>query len=121
MSHLRHLEQNADGQCRTAAPSCLYPDISRHIQSLSGSGVSPFDQPVSEIIGQIASMGFNGVRLPWSDQMWESNPVVSSAYLTANPQFQGEHAVTIFEQVVSDLAAAGLTSGPTGAAATSSS
>jgi hypothetical protein len=27
-------------------------------------------QPVSEIIGQIVSMGFNGVRLPWSNQMW---------------------------------------------------
>jgi endoglucanase len=65
-------------------------------------------QSISAIISQIISMGFNGVRLPWSNQMWESNPVVSSAYLTANPQFQGEHAVTIFEQVVKDLAAAGL-------------
>ena len=65
-------------------------------------------QPVSEIIGQIVSMGFNGVRLPWSNQMWESNPVVSPALVAANPQFAGEHARTIYEQVVQDLASAGL-------------
>jgi endoglucanase len=65
-------------------------------------------QPVSEIISQIVSMGFSGVRLPWSNQMWESNPVVSSTLVAANPQFAGEHARTVFEQVVQDLANAGL-------------
>ena len=65
-------------------------------------------QPVTTIINEIAAMGFNGVRLPWSNQMWQSNPVVSASVLTANPQFQGEHARTIFEQVVRDLANAGL-------------
>ena len=65
-------------------------------------------QPVTTIINEIAAMGFNGVRLPWSNQMWQSNPVVSASVLTANPQFQGEHARIIFEQVVRDLANAGL-------------
>jgi|GEM_PF-2370647 len=65
-------------------------------------------QPVTTIINEIVAMGFNGVRLPWSNQMWQSNPVVSASVLTANPQFRGEHARTIFEQVVRDLASAGL-------------
>jgi endoglucanase len=65
-------------------------------------------QSVTEIIGEIAAMGFNGVRLPWSNQMWQSNPVVPAAVVTANPQFKGEHARTVFEQVVQDLAHAGL-------------
>jgi endoglucanase len=65
-------------------------------------------QPVTTIISEIVAMGFNGVRLPWSNQMWQSNPVVSDSVLAANPQFQGEHARTIFEQVVRDLASAGL-------------
>ncbi len=65
-------------------------------------------QPVSEIISQIVSLGFNGVRLPWSNQMWEANPVVPAALVAANPQFAGEHARTVFEQVVQDLANAGL-------------
>ena len=34
-------------------------------------------QPITTIINEIVSMGFNGVRLPWSNQMWQSNPVVS--------------------------------------------
>ena len=65
-------------------------------------------RPVREIIGQIVALGFNGVRLPWSNQMWESDPKVAARYVAANPQFAGERARTIFEQVVSDLAAAGL-------------
>jgi endoglucanase len=65
-------------------------------------------QPISAIISRIVSMGFNGVRLPWSNQMWQADPLVSPAYLTANPQFRGERADTIFGQVVRDLARAGL-------------
>jgi endoglucanase len=65
-------------------------------------------QPVTTIISEIVAMGFNGVRLPWSNELWQSNPVVPAKVLTANPQFQGEHARTIFEQVVRDLANAGL-------------
>ena len=34
-------------------------------------------QPVSAIISRIVSMGFNGVRLPWSNQMWQADPLVS--------------------------------------------
>jgi endoglucanase len=65
-------------------------------------------QPVASIVNQIVSMGFNGVRLPWSEQMWQANPVVSAGLLTANKQFIGQHARTIFEAVVKDVAAAGL-------------
>ena len=65
-------------------------------------------QPVGTIINEIVSMGFDGVRLPWSNQMWEANPVVPASLVAANPQFSGEHARTVFQQIVSDLAAAGL-------------
>jgi hypothetical protein len=65
-------------------------------------------QPVSTIISEIVSMGFNGVRLPWSNELWQSNPVVPAADVSANPQFKGEHAKTVLDQVVKDLANAGL-------------
>jgi endoglucanase len=65
-------------------------------------------QPVSTIISEIKAMGFNGVRLPWSNEMWESDPLVSGNLVTANPQFAGEHARDVFTQVVLDLADAGL-------------
>jgi endoglucanase len=65
-------------------------------------------QPISSIISEIVSMGFNGIRLPWSNQMWETDPPVPASLVAANPQFAGEDARTVFEQVVQDLANAGL-------------
>jgi endoglucanase len=65
-------------------------------------------QPISSIISEIVSMGFNGVRLPWSNQMWESDPAVPATFVAANPQFAGEDSQTVFGQVVQDLANAGL-------------
>jgi endoglucanase len=66
------------------------------------------DQPIAAIIREIVSMGFNGVQLSWSEQMWQANPVVSASELTANGQFIGKRARTIFEAVTADLTAAGL-------------
>jgi endoglucanase len=88
--------------------------VKLNLVSWSGTQTQDFvvgglkSQPIAGIIRQIVSMGFNGVRLPWSEQMWQSNPVVSTRLLTANRQFIGKHARTIFDAVVQDLAAAGL-------------
>lgn len=60
------------------------------------------------IAQQIKTLGFNAVRLPWSNQLYESNPVVGSYALTANPALQGETALTILDQVVSALTAQGI-------------
>lgn len=65
-------------------------------------------QPLSSIVSTIQSMGFNAVRLPWSNQMYESNPVVGNYALTANPSMEGENALTIFDQVISALTNAGI-------------
>jgi hypothetical protein len=64
-------------------------------------------QPIAAIIRQVVSMGFNGVQLTWSEQMWQANPVVSASQLTANRQFIGKHARTIFEAVVQQSGATG--------------
>jgi endoglucanase len=60
------------------------------------------------IASQIKNLGFNAVRLPWSNQMFENDPVVGSYALTANPEMQGQTAMQIFDQTVSALAAQGL-------------
>src|ERR1700683_2784097 len=44
-------------------------------------------QPISSIINEIVSMGFNGIRLPWSNQMWETDPAIPASLVAANPQF----------------------------------
>ena len=63
---------------------------------------------LSSIVQQIKSLGFNVVRLPWSNQFYESNPVVQNYALAANPAMEGEHALTILDQVISALTGQGI-------------
>lgn len=65
-------------------------------------------QPLNSIVATIKGLGFNAVRLLWSNQMVESNPVVGSYALAANPGFEGENALTIFDSVVNALTSAGI-------------
>ena len=63
---------------------------------------------LQSIVQQIKSLGFNVVRMPWSNQMYESNPVVANYALAANPNLEGEHALTILDQVIAALTSAGI-------------
>ena len=65
-------------------------------------------QPLNSIVATIKGLGFNAVRLLWSNQMVESNPVVGNYALTANPSLEGENALTIFDTVVNALTNAGI-------------
>ncbi len=64
--------------------------------------------PLESIVAHIKRLGFTTVRLPWSNQMYETNPVVAGYALTANSSLQGENALTILDQVVSALTSAGI-------------
>src|SRR5208282_102415 len=65
-------------------------------------------QPLNSIVATIKGLGFNAVRLLWSNQMVESNPVVGNYALAANPNLEGQHALTIFDTVVNTLTSAGI-------------
>ena len=65
-------------------------------------------QPIDKIARLIKSGGFNSVRLPWCNEMVESNPVVRDADISANPRFHGKHALEVFDAVVKSLSAQGL-------------
>jgi endoglucanase len=65
-------------------------------------------QPLATIARNIRFLGFNVVRLPFSNQMVEQNPVVSAQYLKANPSLVGKTALQIFDATIDALAAAGL-------------
>ncbi len=65
-------------------------------------------QSISTIVNNIKSRGFNTVRLPWSNELYESNPVVGSYALTANPSLEGQRALTILDDVVNALTSAGI-------------
>lgn len=63
---------------------------------------------LSDIAYQIRVMGFNAVRLPWSNQMVETNPVIDNSRLAANPSLVGQRALGVFDAVVAALANEGL-------------
>ncbi len=65
-------------------------------------------QPLNSIVATIKGLGFNAVRLLWSNQMVETNPVVGNYALAANTNLEGEHALTIFDTVINALTNAGI-------------
>jgi aryl-phospho-beta-D-glucosidase BglC (GH1 family) len=65
-------------------------------------------RPRADIARLIRSMGFNSVRLPYSDEMVVSNPLVAPAQLAANPDLVGMRAVDVFSAVVTACTDAGL-------------
>ncbi len=53
-------------------------------------------------------LGFNSVRLPWANELYESNPVVSDALVSANPALQGKTVLEVFDAVVAAIAQEGM-------------
>ena len=65
-------------------------------------------QDVHAIAKTIRALGFNSVRLPFSNQLVETNPLVASARLAANPSLQGRTALEVMDAVIEALAEQGL-------------
>ncbi|GAC1467210.1 MAG: hypothetical protein PVSMB7_13540 [Chloroflexota bacterium] len=56
-------------------------------------------QALDTILARIAGFGFNTIRLPFSNQMVEQNPVVDR-HVEANPDLQGLRALDILDRIV---------------------
>jgi endoglucanase len=65
-------------------------------------------QELGAIAAEIRALGFNSVRLPWSNELVESNPVVAASRLTKNPPLVGLHALDLLDAVIAALAHEGL-------------
>lgn len=66
-------------------------------------------QSADAIASQIASLGFNVVRLPWATDTWVGiDPQVPPIAVAANPQLRGLGSREVFDQVVDALARHGL-------------
>lgn len=61
-------------------------------------------QPLASIAATVRRGGFDMVRLLWSNEMVETDPIVDSALLAANPALRGKHALDIFDAVIDALA-----------------
>jgi endoglucanase len=64
-------------------------------------------RPYTDILQTMVSLGYNAIRLPFSNQLVEQNPVVT-AHIHANPQFAGLHALTIMDRIIAQAGALGL-------------
>src|SRR5579864_5195894 len=64
-------------------------------------------QPLGLICRQIAAMGFNHIRLPFSVKLVQSNPPITS-YLDRNPGLRGKSALQIMDAVIDSAGHAGL-------------
>ncbi|MDC0740801.1 glycoside hydrolase family 5 protein [Polyangium mundeleinium] len=60
------------------------------------------------IAARIRALGFNAVRLPWSNEMVDLNPVVADKVVSANPKLKGKTALEVFDAVIDALAHEGL-------------
>lgn len=60
------------------------------------------------IAATVRRLGFNSVRLPYSDEMVAANPAVPPERLAANPDLVGLRALDVFHAVVGALTAAGV-------------
>lgn len=59
------------------------------------------------ILWAIKRAGYNTVRLPFSDQMVEQNPIIT-AHVQANPELSGLHALDVFDRVIAYAGAIGV-------------
>ncbi len=64
--------------------------------------------PLTSITRWLREHGFNSIRLPWSNELVESNPVVKPEYLAANPELVGLRGLEILDRVIAAAAAEGL-------------
>jgi hypothetical protein len=55
--------------------------------------------PMSKIAGTIRQLGFNSVRLPYSDEMMVTNPTIPDRLVAANKDLVGSRALDVFEAV----------------------
>jgi len=101
---------HADGtQLMTAAGDSV------HLAALNWYGAEHPDfvvggldfQPYQTILQNIKRAGYNTVRLPFSNQVVEQNPVVSG-HLAANSELRGLHALDILDRIINYAGALGI-------------
>jgi endoglucanase len=60
-----------------------------------------------DILRTIKYLGFNAIRLPFSNELVERNPVVH-LHIAANPEFRGKHALQILDAIINGARQVGL-------------
>ncbi len=64
--------------------------------------------PLEALVATLRENGFNSVRLTFSNEMVETNPVVAPETVAANPRFVGARALDVFDATIAALNDAGI-------------
>lgn len=64
-------------------------------------------QKLDGIVARISQLGFNAIRLPFSNQVVEQNPVITTR-VSANPDLTGLHALDIMDRIIASAGQHGL-------------
>jgi endoglucanase len=64
-------------------------------------------RPLDAIMGEVRALGFNAIRLPFSNRLVEQNPIVRD-HLRANPDLVGLHALQVLDRIVADAGKHGI-------------
>jgi endoglucanase len=60
------------------------------------------------VINEVKQYGYNTIRIPFSNQMWESDPIPNSNQISACPSCKGSHARDILARIVNYAGSVGL-------------
>jgi aryl-phospho-beta-D-glucosidase BglC (GH1 family) len=67
-----------------------------------------YSQDYPSIVGAIKQYGYNTIRIPFSNQMWESDPVPGRSRVSACPACQGLHSRDILALIVNYAGSQGI-------------
>ncbi|HEX8916985.1 MAG TPA: glycoside hydrolase family 5 protein, partial [Chloroflexota bacterium] len=63
--------------------------------------------PYQTILTEMQSLGYSTIRIPFSNQLVEQNPVIT-AHIGANPELAGLHALDILDRIINYAGALGM-------------
>jgi endoglucanase len=64
-------------------------------------------QPYTKIMNLVKKLGYNTIRLTFSNELWERDPIVHR-WVAANPSFRGKRAWTVMDAIVAYAGKIGL-------------
>lgn len=67
-----------------------------------------YSHDYSYILDEIKNDGYNTVRIPFSNQMWEQDPIPSNSRVSACPTCKGKHSRDILAMIVNYAGSVGL-------------
>jgi endoglucanase len=67
-----------------------------------------YAQDYTTIVDEIRQDGYSTIRIPFSSQMWEQDPIVKQSRISACPNCRGRHARDILAMIINRAGADGL-------------